>query len=58
MWFAKELKLGIDFSCDIWREDKVSIKRARTEKVVKTEDEVIMALLWEQIVIDNFVGCS
>lgn len=38
MWFPKELKLGIDFSCDILREDKVSIKRARTEK---TEDEVI-----------------
>lgn len=57
-WFAKELKLGIDFSCDILRKDKVSIKRARTEKVMKTEDEAIMALLWEQIVIDNFVGCS
>lgn len=41
MWFAKELKLGIDFSRDILREDKVSIKRARTEEAVKTEDEVI-----------------
>lgn len=37
MWFAKELELGIDFSCDILKEDKVSIKRHSTEKVLKTE---------------------
>lgn len=58
VWFAKELKQGINFSCDILREDKVSTKRARTEKVVETEDEAIRALLWEQIIIDIFVGCS
>ena len=52
------MKQGINFSCDILGEDKVSIKRARTEKVAETEDEAIRALLWEQIIIDIFVGRS
>lgn len=56
VWFARELKQEINFSCDILREDKVSIKRARTEKVAETEGEAIRALLWEQIIMDIFVG--
>lgn len=53
---CKELKKEIDFSCDILREDKVSTKMARTEKVVETEDEAIRVLLWEQIIMGIFVG--
>lgn len=54
-WFVGELKQGINFSCDILREDKVNIKRARTEKVTETEDEATRALLREQIITDIFV---
>jgi len=39
--FFWELKQGINFSCDILREGKVNIKKARTEKVTKTEDVAI-----------------
>lgn len=39
--FFGELKQGINFSCDILREGKVNIKKARTEKVTKTEDVAI-----------------
>lgn len=56
MWFARELKQEIDFSCDILREDKVSTKMARTEKVMETEDEAIRVLLWEKIIMGIFVG--
>lgn len=56
VWFAKELKQGIDFSCDFLREDKMSIKKARTEKIAETQDDAIRTLLWEQIIIDIFVG--
>lgn len=58
MWFAKELKQGMNFNCDILREDKASIKRVRTEKVTETEDEAIRALLWKQIITDISVGRS
>lgn len=58
MWFAKELKQEMDFSCDILREDKVNIKKVRMKKLTGTEDEPIRALLWEQIIIDILVGHS
>lgn len=54
-WFVGELKQRINFSCDILREDKVNIKRARTEKVTETEDEATRALEREQIITDIFV---
>lgn len=41
VFFFGELKQGINFSRDILREGRVNIKRARTEKVMKTEDVVI-----------------
>lgn len=44
VWFAKELKQEMGFSYDILREDKVNIKKVRTEKLTGTEDEPIRAL--------------
>lgn len=54
-WFVGELKQRINFSCDILREDKVNIKKARTEKVTETEDEATRALEREQIITYFFL---
>lgn len=54
VWFAKELILVVTF----WGKTKWASRGPEQRRLWKLKMELSMALLWEQIVIDNFVGCS